>query len=98
MKKYGRKDGNHNAIADALREIGCSVLDLSPMGDGCPDLLIWSGRMMRYVLVEVKNGDLPPSRRRLTPDQIEFHQTWRGPIVVLESVSEALQLFGGVRA
>lgn len=96
MRRAARIDGNHTAIVKALRTIGCSVLDLSKVGKGVPDLLVWSPRLTRYVLVEVKNGDLAPSRRRLTEDQVEFHQTWRGPIVVIESVPEALKLFGGV--
>jgi hypothetical protein len=97
MRRYGRKDANHNPIVAALEKIGCSVIDLSPLGDGKPDALIWSPRLIRYVLAEIKDGAKAPSRRKLTPDQVKFHAEFRGPIVVLQSVDEALKLFGGVR-
>ena len=92
MKRYGRKDANHNAVAGALLDIGCSVLDLSPMGRGVPDLLVASNRLT--ALVEVKDGAKPPSKRALTPAQKKFFATWRHPVLVVTSVDEALALFG----
>lgn len=36
----GRRDSNHQAIAEALRAIGCPVMDLSHAGNGVEDLLV----------------------------------------------------------
>lgn len=86
MSKYSwRKDGNHHAIARAFRQAGASVLDLSGVGDGCPDLLI--GIAGVDLLVEIK---LPVGKRGgtahsdLNQYQRAFHGSWRGrtPVVV----------------
>lgn len=86
MSKYSwRKDGNHHAIVRAFKQAGASVLDLSGVGDGCPDLLI--GIAGVDLLVEIK---LPIGKRGGTAhsdlNQIQraFHSSWRGrsPVVV----------------
>jgi hypothetical protein len=95
MRRAARKDANHDEIADALRAAGCWVLDLSAVGGGCPDLLVhgpvhpWS-----LVLVEIKDGSKPPSRRPLTPAQIKLHAGCNAPRVVVTSVDEALAAVG----
>lgn len=41
-------------------------------------------------LIEVKDGEKPPSARKLTPDQIEWHKNWASPVYVVNSVDEAI--------
>lgn len=36
----------------------------------------------------------PPSARRLTPDQVQWHAAWRGQVVVVTDVAEALAALG----
>jgi hypothetical protein len=88
-----RTDANHQEIAEAARTLGCTVLDLSRVGGGCPDLLIgvYMGRKLN-LLVEVKDGSKSPSARKLTPDQERFHGDWRGQVAVVSTVSELLAL------
>lgn len=83
-------DGNHREIVDALKARGCTVLDLSRVGGGAPDLLVaWSGKM---ILMEVKN---PDGRDRIDIKQATWHQRWKGPpVVVVRSVAEALEATG----
>jgi len=93
VSRYGyrrKRDANHNEIVKALVARGCTVLDLSSLGSGAPDLLVaWSGRM---VLMEVKN---PDGRNKVEPHQEQWHQRWRGPrVVVVRSVEEALAVTG----
>jgi hypothetical protein len=85
-------DFNQASIVDALRAIGCSVLSLAAVGKGCPDLLVTAPAFPhRTILLEVKNGELPPSARAMTPDQVKFHREWKGEIHVVTSVEEALR-------
>jgi hypothetical protein len=58
------------------------------IGRGFPDLVV-GYRGTNYFL-EVKDGRKPPSHRRLTRDEQRWHSTWRGQVVVVESVDEAL--------
>ena len=45
-------------------------------------------------MIEVKDGDKPPSARKLTPDQVTWHEAWRGQVCVVKSVEEALEAIG----
>jgi hypothetical protein len=90
VRRAARIDGPHTAIVKALRQAGASVLDLRSLGDGAPDLLV--GFRGRDCLLEVKNGDKPPSARKLNAGQVEFVTLWRGhPVRVVHSPDEALK-------
>lgn len=89
-----RVDDNQVAIVRALRDAGCTVLHLHTIGKGCPDILV--GNRTRNVLMEIKDGSKPPSRRLLTPDELEFHRTWRGQVAVVETVEEAIRVVNGL--
>ena len=67
------------------------------MGKGYPDLnLIYRGNIS---YVEIKDGAKPPSARKLTPDQVEFHAKCLAhgyTVHVIKSVDEAIQLIRGM--
>lgn len=92
MRRAARIDANHAEVAAAFRQLGCTVLSLAAVGDGCPDLLIGKGGTSGFggksALIEVKDGTKPPSKRMLTPDQTEFHKAWRGPIFIVDSLEQ----------
>jgi len=96
--KYGYPDANHAEIASALTAAGCSVLDIKKMGDGCPDLLV-AGPTHPHTtrLLEIKDGSKPPSKQKLRPKQVKFHAWWKGPLHVVTSVQEALDVVGIIR-
>lgn len=84
-------DANQNAIVKSLRGIpGVTVKILSMVGEGCPDLLI--GHKGKNYLIELKDGSKPPSARKLTPDEIDFINKWKGHVAVCNSFDEILNL------
>lgn len=93
MRRAARTDDNHDEIVQALRSVGATVQSLAAVGDGVPDLLVgWRGMNL---LIEVKDGSKPPSRQRLTPDQVKWHEAWGGrPVFVVSSVDSALKVIG----
>lgn len=95
MRRAAKVDENQAEIVSALRARGYGVLSLAALGNGAPDLLVCSPSV-RYAmwLLEVKDGNKPPSRRKLTPDQEKFHEWWPGEIHVVKSVDEALAAVG----
>lgn len=99
IRRAARVDANQSEIVSALRAIGVTVTDLSGAGNGVPDLLcLWRG--MPY-LVEIKDGSKPPSRRKLTVEQVRFHANARRAGVkvhVVSTVDEALAVFGAMVA
>lgn len=92
MRRAARTDAPQNEIVEALRRAGVSVQPLHQVGSGCPDLLC--GIRGANVLLEIKDGSLSPSRRRLTPDQVRWHADWRGAVHVVHSAEEALSAVG----
>ena len=98
MRRAPRKDANHGDVVKALEMVGCKVQDLAAVGDGCPDLLIGIPTVRALAFVEIKDGDKSPSRRALTPDQVEWHQEWNGyPVHIVDSVSEALAIVAAIK-
>lgn len=89
-RRAARQDANHAPIVAALRAKGASVLDLSAVGRGCPDLLVgWRGHNW---LIECKDGAKAPSRRKLTEAQEDFRATWRGHWARVESAEQAIEV------
>lgn len=89
---YARKvDANQSEIVDALRRVGCHVLELSAVGGGVPDLVVWKRDGLTAMLVEIKN---PATRGKLNPLQQSWHGAWTGakPLVI-ETVEQAMEVF-----
>jgi Holliday junction resolvase len=91
MSKYARRvDENQGDIVKALRACGATVRVIT-QGDGIPDLLV--GYKGYTILMEVKDGNKPPSARKLTDAENEFFEKWTGgALVVVNSVEEALEI------
>lgn len=88
MRRAARVDANHGQIREAYRALGCSVADTFRLGDGFPDLVVAMFGITD--LVEVKDGNKPPSARKLTEDEVVFHNNWNAKIWIIESVDHVL--------
>jgi hypothetical protein len=88
-----RVDDNQSEIITYLRCIpGITVMDLSAVGAGCPDIAV--GFMGRNYFFEIKDGNKSPSRRTLTKVQSEWHSMWRGQARVIICVDDILETLG----
>jgi len=89
--RAAKVDANQAAVVDALRKAGAMVQSLAGVGEGVPDLLI--GIRGKLALFEIKDGSKSPSRRKLTPDQVKWHQKWAGyPVCTVDGVEAALRM------
>lgn len=96
MRRAAKVDGNHKQIVAALHAIGASVQSLAAVGQGVPDLLV--GFQNKTFLLEIKDGQKPPSARRLTEQQMAWHSAWKGAAVeVVDGVDAALKALGLVK-
>ena len=94
MRRAAKVDDNQKDIVKALRAIGATVRIVT-QGEGIPDLLV--GYRGHTVLMEVKDGDKPPSARRLTDAEQKFFDEWRGGMLaIVESVDDAIALLKGL--
>lgn len=85
LNRYAKtRDSNEAEIIKALRMIGCDVVQL----DKPVDLLI--GYRARNFLIEVK----PPGRenRADQKEQAEWRKNWRGQVMVVTSIDQAIKL------
>lgn len=88
MRRAAKVDANQSEIVAALRGINCTVQPLHAVGKGCPDLLV--GYRGKNLLLEIKDGNKAPSARKLTADQVVWHEAWKGSASVVCSVEEAI--------
>jgi hypothetical protein len=88
VRRAAKVDANQGEIVKALRAAGATVQSLAMVGAGCPDLVV--GYRGVNFLMELKDGSLPPSRKRLTPDEAAWHASWQGSVLVIEDVASAL--------
>jgi hypothetical protein len=95
-KFAARVDANQPGIVAGLRAAGCTVALAHAVGRGFPDLVV--GYRGCTYLLEVKDGDKPPSARKLTPAQVDWHAAWRGHVAVVCTLAEALDAVGIVHS
>lgn len=94
MRRAARTDRNHREIIEALRAAGAAVTDTSAVGGGYPDLTVSYRRA--WYLIEVKDGEKSPSRRKLTKAQQDWHAQQQAAVHVVKDAHEALVAIGAV--
>lgn len=88
---HHRRDESHREIVTALEDLGCSVRDLSQVGDKGADLEV--GLLGRTYSVECKTG-----KETLSAEQCEYYSGWRGAtVVVLHNRDEAYAWVQSIR-
>lgn len=89
-----RQDGNHKEIHKLFVELGCQVTDTHAVGKGFPDMVVtgWG----QVALVEVKDGSLTPSRRKLTPDEAAWHERCQALVHIVEWPKDAIDVAHGM--
>ena len=96
MRRAAKIDANQTAVVSALRAAGATVQSLAAVGDGVPDLLV--GYRGHTLLFEVKDGQKPPSQRRLTDDQQKWHAAWTGgTLCIVDGPEAALRAIGVIK-
>jgi len=94
LRRKAKIDSNQNSIVQFYRAYNCSVAITSALGGGFPDLVV--AKNGRTILVEVKDGGLPPSKRKLTKDEQKFRMRWQGVYLIVENeidVKKSLKYF-----
>jgi Holliday junction resolvase len=84
-----RVDANQAELVALYRKLGCSVVSLASVGAGVPDLLIGCNSITD--LAEVKDGSKSPSAQKLTPDQVQWHDEWKGSVRVINCPEDVIQ-------
>jgi hypothetical protein len=96
--KYAKAvDANQRLIVEFLRAHGLTVFCAHAVGGGFTDLVVRLKPQKFAWLVEVKDGDKPPSARKLTKAQVDFHAEWAGCVTIIENVEQAAALVSTIK-
>lgn len=82
----------------AFRTLGCDVLLTHTLGKGVPDIYVAVASGPIGYWVEIKDGSKPPSAQKLTPGELKFHKNFRGPLTVVRSVDDVVELVADMKA
>ena len=91
MRTRAKVDANQSKIVKELRQMGYSVRQTHAIGKGFPDIIVGTrigGK--RNFLFEIKDGEKYKSQQKLTPDEIEFHESWKGQVDIITSADDAV--------
>ena len=95
MKWSNKIDNNQPEIVKLFRKLGASVQHIHRVGQGCPDLAV--GFRGKSYLFELKDGNKPPSQRKLTPDEEKWHIEWEGHVEIIESLDDVIDFMNRAR-
>lgn len=91
MRRASKVDANQDQIVNVLRAYGATVQSLATVGNGCPDLLV--GYQGKTLLMEIKDGNKMPSKKKLNDLQTNWHTNWRGgALALVDSAESALRM------
>ena len=104
MRRRAKVDSNEIEIVNRLRDKGYVVYRICGRADsessGVPDLVVAYSiakegkpgivERSETILLEIKDGEKPPSQRKLADNQLVFGKTWPGRYAVVLNVKEAL--------
>ena len=95
MRRAAKTDANASAIDAVLIAAGASVAKTDAVGSGFPDRVVGFGD--KNFLLEYKDGKKYPSQRKLTSQQVKWHEAWKGQVTIVHTPKEALEVIFGLR-
>jgi hypothetical protein len=104
-ERVGMKTATTHQLGSGFPDILVGTRGLTIVGDFDPERMadfiltaaedMMVSRIAVYrganILVEIKDGDKPPSKRKLTKDEKEWHAEWTGQVTIWESIHQASQ-------
>lgn len=89
-RRQSKRDSNHAHITECFESHGFSVLDMSMVGNGAPDIAV--ARNGHTLFVEIKRDERAPSIRERRPNQTTFAQWWKGLTVVARNAADVTKI------
>ena len=89
MMRNARVDANQPETVKAFRDLGWSVLIISQLKNCCDLVVSKEGYTM---LIEVKDGNKPPSAQKLTEGERKFFSNWKGDWKIVTSIDDVIKI------
>ena len=90
-----RIDANQPEVVAAFERLGCSVIDLSRVGGGVPDLAVSVFRATCFVEIKIEKVDSHDGVMK--PEQIRFHRESKAWIEVARTLEDVERIVGALR-
>jgi hypothetical protein len=105
LRQAGASVGHTHTVGQGFPDIVVGVPGLTLVGDfnakrvkqllhAINGLTIIEGATL---LMELKDGSQSASKQKLTKDEVEFHDNWKGQLAIVNSVESAVNLIKGVK-
>ena len=88
INRRKRRDSNHQAILDAFKRLGWSVIDTSQLGGSVADCVV--AREGRVVAVEIKTAT-----GKVKPSQAAWLASWQAETAVVRDIGDVIALTRG---
>ena len=91
MRIAAKVDANHAEVVKEFRKLGWYVLNVSQLKNCCDIIVSKAGRVFA---IEIKDGNKPPSQRKLTEGELRFQKEWQGNYSIVESIDDVRLIDG----
>ena len=89
FRRAAKVDDNQKEIVALFRKLGWTVLIISQLKNCCDIIVSKNGRT---VAVEIKDGNKPPSARKLSDGEIKFRDGWQGEYALVICNDDVIKL------
>lgn len=89
FRRAAKVDDNQPEIVKAFRQLGWYVLIISQLKNCC-DIIV--SRNGRTIAVEIKDGNKPPSARKLSTGELKFKDEWQGEYKLVICVDDVIAI------
>ncbi len=89
FRRAAKVDDNQKEIVALFRKLGWTVLIISQLKNCCDIIVSKNGRT---IAVEIKDGNKPPSARKLSDGEIKFRDGWQGEYALVICNDDVIKL------
>ncbi len=89
FRRAAKVDDNQKEIVALFRRLGWTVLIISQLKN-CADII--ASKNGRTVTVEIKDGNKPPSQRKLSEGEVKFRDAWQGEYALVICNDDVIEL------
>ncbi len=89
FRRAAKVDNNQQEVVAKFRQLGFSVLHTHQLKN-CVDIIVARDKLT--ATIEIKDGSLAPSARKLSEGEMKFKEDWKGLYFLCESIEDVLKI------
>lgn len=89
FRRAAKVDVNQPEIVKTFRKLGWYVLIISQLKNCCDIMVSKNGRT---IAIEIKDGNKPSWKRKLSEGELKFKEEWQGEYMIVESIEDVINI------